>query len=141
LSDFDFTVRVLKAFAEFDGEANHELLWWRTDGEYAPVTFFVMCSDLFWWATCDSIRLTPENIGALEQATRDCLEADRVVGGVDAPLLFCCRVRGMRPQGAYYGRIEKSLWHLFDACGPRRDVSTSAFGNPKSRPGESVNAE
>jgi len=35
----------------------------------------------------------------------------------------------MRPQGAYYQQcVPLELYHLFDECGPEREVG---FGNPK----------
>jgi len=47
--------------------------------------------------------------------------------------LFAARVRKMRPQGAAYKvRYDESIWPLFDACGPVREVG---FGNPKE-PGQ-----
>lgn len=43
--------------------------------------------------------------------------------------LFAARVRGMRPQGAAYKvRYDKSIWHLFNECGPERETGP---GNPK----------
>ena len=48
-------------------------------------------------------------------------------GGTHGPLLFCCRVRGMRPQGAALRSIPKPLWPLFDAAGPERNPKD--FGN------------
>ena len=58
-----FVLRVLRAFAEWgDGDAvvegaPHGLLWWRVDGEYAPVTFLVTLSDVFRWASADAERI------------------------------------------------------------------------------------
>ncbi|UDL15984.1 hypothetical protein QEH42_gp234 [Microbacterium phage Pumpernickel] len=48
------------------------------------------------------------------------------------PLLFAAKSRKMRPQGAYYKSIPENIWHLFDACGPEREVG---MGNPR-KPGE-----
>jgi len=50
MSDKDFICIVLDLYARAD---LHDELWWRTDGQYAPVTFFAMCSDFFDWATAD----------------------------------------------------------------------------------------
>lgn len=123
-----------------------ESLWWRTDGEYAPVRFFVNCSDLFWWGTADAETLTPENLPELFKAVRDV----RAVHGVDCgssdllkmghekgvkddlwnnhynagsigALLFCCRARKMRPQRPYWKHIDEKILPLFLACGPERD--------------------
>lgn len=112
---FDFVMRVFRATA-FD---HCEDIWWRTDDEYAPLSIFVTCNDLFWWATADSELVTPDNIDVLEQAYRDSEDH----GG----LLFCCRVRRMRPQGPYYKYFDENEKQLFDACGPEREVG---IGNP-----------
>ncbi len=89
-------------------------LWWRTDGEYAPVTFMVNCNDLFFWACSDAEVITEDNISEFEQAYKD----------IDSPyaqILFCCRVRGMRPQKPYYKHIPEKFHKLFDSCGPERE--------------------
>lgn len=122
-----FNLRVLDAVA-FD---NCDMLWWRTDGEYAPITFFVNCNDLFWWATSDAEDVTPENVHLLEESIKDVEAIDDCSSW--ATSLFCCRSRKMRPQGAAYPK-DKRLWPLFDACGPAREVDKSGFGNPKEHP-------
>lgn len=122
-----------------------ECLWWRTDGEYAPVTFFVNCNDLFYWASADCETLTPDNLPLLLQAVKDV----RVAFGVDVhdsrelldgktgvpderwnnwfhsgghgASLFCARVRGMRPQRPVMRKLDARLLPLFEACGPERD--------------------
>lgn len=116
-----------------------EAIWWRTDNEYAPVTFFVNCNDLFYWACADCEQLTPENLPKLLDACVDCRKAmgcESYGSGIDinwtkferfydaaswAPLLLVARVRGMRPQRPYYKSIPEDLHALFDACGPERD--------------------
>jgi hypothetical protein len=128
MTELEFIYRVLVAVA--DAEAYGDL-WWRTDGDYAPVTFFVNCNDLFAWACGDVERVTPENVGEFERAAADAYAADPEFGSIYAPALFCCRVRGMRPQGAAYPKDRPALWPLFDACGPERVVE---FGNPKPHP-------
>jgi hypothetical protein len=124
--DFEFVLRVLRTVA-FDNCGD---LWWRTDGEYAPVTFLVECSDVFWWGTADCEQVTPENVDAFEQAYRDAGAADKDYGLSHGGALFCARTRALRPQGAAYPE-EQSLWPLFDACGPEREVGT---GNPRPHP-------
>lgn len=101
---------------------NCEDIWWRADGEYAPLTIFASCNDLFYWACSDHEKVTQENIHVFEQAYKDSPK--------NGAILFCCRMRGMRPQGAYYKYIEPSEKHLFDACGPLREADKLAFGNP-----------
>ncbi len=120
----DFILRVLRVV----GTNNHDDIWWRTDGEYAPVTFWVKCSDLFWWGVADLEDLTPENIGVLEQSYRDVQAAapDDHAADIYGASLFCCRVRKLRPQGCCYPP-NKLLWPLFHACGPEREVGP---GNP-----------
>lgn len=122
-----FYQRVMDAVA-FD---NCEMIWWRTDTEYAPITFFVNCNDLFWWATSDAETVTPENIHLLEESIKDVEAVDDI--SELAGDLFCCRSRKMRPQGAAYSK-DKRFWPLFDACGPDRDIDKGPFGNPKKHP-------
>ncbi len=118
-----FVHRVLAAFA-FE---NCDSLWWRVDGDYAPVTFMVQCSDVFWWGTADSEQINPEDLDALEAAFRDASAACKN-GDVYAPELFCARKRGMRPQGAFYKGMNEALWPLFHACGAERETG---LGNPQ----------
>ncbi len=122
----DFVKRVLDATA-FD---HCDDIWWRTDTEYAPITFFVNCNDLFFWGSADCEELTPDNIELFEQSYRDADEAMKH-GNVYASLLFCARVRAERPQGAYYKYLHEDIYHLFDACGPEREVG---IGNPHPHP-------
>jgi len=124
-----FILRVFRIFDWSNGLSCEEL-WWRTDGEFAPVRFFVTCNDLFWWGTGDAEDITPENVAALEQAVADCRAAHPNGRGSRGPELFCARIRGERPQGAAYPK-EKELWPLFDACGPAREVG---LGNPHLHP-------
>jgi hypothetical protein len=101
---------------------NCDDIWWRVDGEYAPLTIFVNCNDLFFWGCSDAETITIDNIGIFEQAYKDSIDH----GG----LLFCCRVRGMRPQGAYYKYLDDAEKPLFDACGPEREIG---LGNPSAQ--------
>lgn len=93
----------------------HDSIWWRTDSQYAPITFFVRCNDFFWWATADCEPLTMENISILRQALLD-VGVDNEDWGY---LLFCARARKKRPQNPAYPKDEH-LKKLFDACGPER---------------------
>src|SRR5207249_10926238 len=56
-------------------------------------------------------------------------------------LLFCCRMRNMRPQGAYYNSIPKNIWHLFDACGEEREVGKNDLSNTPKPSGEQTELE
>lgn len=112
----DYVMDVLRLFAEYD--CTNMCDFWRCDGEYAPVTFFVNCNDLFYWACADAETITSENLPTLRQAFADIHEIDHCFTAY-APSLFACRVRGMRPQPPAYPKEEK-LRALFDACGPER---------------------
>ena len=107
--------RVLELAAEND--CHHSIFWHR------DLEMFAMCNDLFWWATADAEAITADTLPILEQAF---IDADYM--GTE---LYCCRVRKMRPQGAYYRDIHQDLWPIFDACGPMREVDS---GNPFGRP-------
>ena len=112
----NFILAVLGLLAEtdcYDGS-----IWWRCDNEYAPITFWVMCNDLFYWATADGQRLNPEDLPALRQAIADSTEIDRHCADWGF-LLWVARKRGMRPQQPAYPKDER-LRALFDACGPER---------------------
>lgn len=122
----EFVLRVLRCFAEAD---DCDSVWWRTDDEYAPVTFLVSCNDFFWWGCADAQPITPDNVAVLEQAYADCRAIDHEQVG---PLLFVARARGLRPQGCCYPK-DPALWPFFDACGPKRDVD---FGNPHKHPAD-----
>lgn len=108
MTNHEYILRVLRCVNPYECD---DILW-VVDGD--KVNFQVNCNDAFWWATADCEDVTPENIGELERAYAD-------VGGVrHAQMLFAARVRQMRPQNAAYPK-DKSLWPLFDACGPERD--------------------
>ena len=118
---YDFFLRVFRVFSETN--CGNEMLWWRTDTTYAPVTFMVNCSDTFFWATADNEHLTPENIGVLEQAVADCNAVPseyKHLARIYASTLFCARVRGMRPMRLAYPKDRPEIWPLYDACGPER---------------------
>jgi hypothetical protein len=121
----DYVLRVLNVVARADC---HDDIWWRTDGEYAPVTFWVQCSDVFVWGTADMEDLTEETLPELERAYRDVQEATGST--VWGATLYCARQRKMRPQGAAYPK-DGRLWPLLDACGPAREPG---LGNPRPHP-------
>lgn len=113
---------ILRAFKIFDGfcGVDSSLLGWRTDGEYAPVSLYVNCNDLFYWGCADSEKLTVENISELEKAAED-IKKINPEDFSNADILFCCRMRKMRPQKPYYKYIPNNLKPLFDACGEERN--------------------
>lgn len=115
----DLVMRILTITAMSPNDLCGEL-YWRVDGEYAPITFLLDCSDTFHWATADCEPLTEHNIHILEKAVADI----RAISPSDvywAPELFAARVRRMRPMQAAYPR-NPALRPLFDTCGPPRDV-------------------
>lgn len=115
---------ILEAFAifnGFDGPSNDEL-WWRTDGDYAPVTLLVNCNDEFVWGCSDCEILTPEDIPDLKLAIIDAKAAGDQRHGA---LLWVARKRGQRPQGAMYKYLKESIHPLFNAAGPYRATGIS----------------
>lgn len=102
-----------------------ESIWWRTDTQYAPVTFFANCNDEFYWACADAEEITSvADVVGIRQAIMDVrlatggkIHHDSV--GVE---LWVARKRGMRPQQPSYRECyPQETWPLFDACGPERD--------------------
>ena len=100
-----------------------ESLYWRTDAEYAPITFFIICNDIFNWASADCEKIDPEDPPALRQAIEDIvatndysLKTDQFIMG---SILWCARKRKMRPQHWIYPKYTE-VRTLFDACGPER---------------------
>lgn len=140
-----FIESVLDLFAKNE---EHSALWWRTDGEYAPVTFMVNCNDEFYWGTADAEPITSDNLAVLEQSYKDVTATGFKFAEVYGAMLFCARVRKERPQHAAYPRFDKraqtenniSAWRalvdLFDAAGPPREVNS---GNPYPHPYDDPN--
>lgn len=126
MSQLDFIMRVLDITSIHRFDCAGELTW-RTDGRYAPISFFVDCSDLFYWGCADSEPLTPENVDEFERAYED-LKAQfgYTMASIYGSMLFCARQRKLRPQGCCYPD-DRALWPLFDECGPEREVG---LGNP-----------
>lgn len=127
LAKYEFILDVLRLADKYE---IHNMLWWRTDGEYSPATFFVKSNDLLFWGCADAEPITPENLDDLEQAIKDCESINSCAAGYGCNL-FVCRMSKTRPQGAMYP-IDIELWPLFNECGPEREVG---FGNPY-KPGE-----
>lgn len=122
MDKIELALKVLEITSRFDG---FDDVMWSTTGEFAPVTFYVNCNDLFDWAVSDAVDVTPDNVSILEKSYEDAEETVEH-GFTEGAILFCCRVRGRRPQGRYYGCIPEELWPLFDACGPEREVCGNA---------------
>ena len=122
--DKEFIIKIL----EFFQPCPNDLIWKVEDNS---LTFFINCSDFFWWGCGDAEAITPETFDILVNAKNECEKLDEFSS--DWTLLYCARVRKMRPQGAYYEFQNRKLWHLFDECGPEREPS---IGNPRIRPTE-----
>lgn len=112
MSTEEFMLKVLGLFATAD--LCHEV-WWRTDTEFAPITFMVNCNDFFYYASADCEAVTEENLPVLEQAMKDCTDAKGNTS-YEASLLFCARVRNMKPLREYLagGSHKLEYSHLFE---------------------------
>lgn len=115
--DIAYTHRVLAVFAS-DAATS---LWWRVDGDYAPITFFVHVSDVFRWDTADLERIDPVDVPLLEKTAADIQQ----IGEGEAWIaeLYAARKRKERPQHAFYHHIPAALHGAFDVCGPRRPAT------------------
>jgi hypothetical protein len=105
-------------------------IWWRQDDD-GGLRLLVHCSDLFAWGTADCEEITDTNVETFVATFTECHELMGQWNAQDAHLLWCCRQRGQRPQGAYYKHLDEALRPLFDAAGPEREVSLL---NPHERP-------
>jgi len=131
MSDVPHSQFVMDVLAFVAAHDIHGMLIWRTDGAYAPITFWVNSNDILCWGCADCVEINEETFPLLQQSVDDCKAIDSVCGAVYGCDLFACRVSKMRPQGAAYPK-DRALWPLFDACGPEREVG---LGNPL-RPGD-----
>lgn len=121
----EFKINLFKLVAEHD---IRDALYWSED-----LSFYFLCNDFFYWGCADAEDIeNQQDVDLLEQCIKDC-QAVREFGENHATELFCARKRKMRPQSAVYKFIEKELWHLFDACGPEREVN---IVNPEPQPTE-----
>lgn len=127
-SDTDFIERVIRTVGSVEG------LWFYQEPSEGKMGVSVMCSDVFAWGFADVEEITPENIGELDQTIADCRNALGADFDMDSALLvFCARVRQMRPQGAAYPAFfpDPRWYALLDAAGPRR---LTGPGNPQEQP-------
>lgn len=120
-------VDLLKFIAEY--ELFDEILW------NENLEFYILCNDLFIWGTADAEDITEETFPELVKAVDEVnvFYDNGYVNSGDGLWLYCARMAKMRPQGAAYKYISKKNWHLFDECGPKREVG---FGNPQRHPDE-----
>jgi len=87
----------------------------------------IIANGLFYWATSEGEQITADNFHVFEESIKDCKALNHEHWG---PLLFVCRIRKLRPQGARYEHMPKELKPLFNACGPHRPTDNGGFGNP-----------
>lgn len=113
----DFVFRVLKLIADNDF---YDYIHFSVKDD--EILFYVICNDLFFWACSDAEGLDESNIDLLDKTIKEInnLKSEEPGFQYDAPILFCCRSRKMRPQKKYYKYISKETHHLFDACGEER---------------------
>lgn len=152
MEDTKFVFNVLALRDEFELLFGAEqVLFWRTDGQYAPITFFITCNDLFYWGGSDAEKITKENFPEIRRAIEDVRFAlgfpknpsrkeegdiylkNKIEEFWDAELLgallFCARARKMRPQKPYYKNLPVKIHHLFDECGPNRTGHEKCCGD------------
>lgn len=115
-NEIKFMTKLLVLVSEYDVR---ESLYWDED-----LNFYIICNDIFWWATSDAEDITEETLPILEQALEDAGDT-----GYDGPYLYCARQRKMRPQGAAYKYIDESNYVYFDEF-PERD-DTEPGNTPK----------
>lgn len=110
--DSDFMLRVLRCFGDFECPPNN-MLSWRTDGEFVPITFSVVIGGLFNEdGYNDHITISPNNINLLEQSIKDVIQIDYLWGFIGA-VLFCCRVEKQKPYG-YKDWMDEKFHYLFE---------------------------
>ena len=99
---YDFILQVLSVYAKYNLQS---FLTYRTDGEYAPVTFWAEShQNLFAPIGTFDVTLTPENLPLLEKALEDVDKASNSLlthCGLD---LFICRMNKRKPNYEW--------WHL-----------------------------
>jgi hypothetical protein len=109
MSDCEFIKELLIVAAE---HGIMEELFWTEE-----LNFSILCNDFFFWGASDGEPVTADTLPELKKALEE------VNDSVDGPLLYCARMRGMRPQNAYYKYLMKENWELFNRCGPERETS------------------
>lgn len=92
--------------------------WNSTDSGFK---FFVECNDLFWESGYETEEVSEKDLTLFKSSLEDSKY------GIE---LFCCRKRGMRPQGAFYRNLSIQECSMFDECGQPR---ATGHGNPIER--------
>ena len=114
-SETEFVLKMMRFIAKHD---LFEEFGWNSQLE-----FEVLCNDVFWWATSDCVPVTESSFKLL----KECVAEAEIYG----PLLYCSKIKKVRPQGAMYNSIPREYWDLFDGCGPIRQTGLM---NPKEQP-------
>ena len=109
--------KVLQIAIDYD---LYDCLFWNNDGKVEDIKFFIRCNDVFYWGCSDLEEITEDSIPIL----KECMELTEMDGAV----LYCAKMRKLRPQGAFYKYIEKENIKLFNECGPEREID---FVNPE----------
>lgn len=99
----DFILKVLSLYAKYGLQS---CLTYRTDGEYAPITFWADSSQDLFGPMCNTdVTLTSENLPLFEQALRDCFNVSKACAyyGLD---LFICRTLKRKPDYTVWPQSE-----------------------------------
>jgi hypothetical protein len=121
----EFLLKCIKLLAEHEILSLFEI--------FADLSICANVSDVFFWGCADCEELTEINFHLLEESIEEIVKncgENSYVALSDLSILFACKARKMRPQGAYYKYISKEIIDLIDKCGPERTVDS---GNPCSR--------
>lgn len=129
--NLEFLLRVLHLTATID---NTDCIWWRTDGNYSPVSIFVNCHGQFEAGLADCEELTPQNIHLLEEAIT---EVGPTEPSLYVPMLFCAKVRKKCPRIEMY-QNSPSLREVFERCGPSPSGILEVGGNAINALGSAV---
>lgn len=111
----EFVYDFLKLCSNYDLQGDETTIRYSID----EPEFWINCSDLHFWGVAYGVKVTPSDLSLLIE----CLNYNKTEGH----LLFCCKMYGLRPQGAYYQYLEPDMWLAFDMCGDYRKTS---FKNP-----------
>lgn len=120
--DSESTKRLLNLLAYHECSDD---IWWKETGSEDFPEPLINVNDCFFWACADAEEITAPDLDALQKALED------VGDNGHGLLLFVCRKRRMRPQGALYKHLDSSIQGLFNDCGPERKAG---MGNPVAAP-------
>jgi hypothetical protein len=119
------------------GDLIFRSLYWWIDEDTNETTFSVNVSDVFHWGCADAEDInTEEDIDLFIQSIKD--------HWTHGDVLYACRKRRMRPQGAMYRSFrikhkdsfdepDERLIEMINKCGPEREIN---IGNPYNEKNE-----